>query len=64
MLTYQLRGKLQQVVETSAADDPGVKVYLRKLREDLIETLQTVLRLEEESAVDESIELAPDDGAE
>lgn len=47
--TRQLRGKLQQVRDTTKDEEaPGVVQYLQKLKQDLTQTLQNVLELEKE----------------
>ncbi|RSH83103.1 MutS protein msh4 [Apiotrichum porosum] len=53
----ELRGKLQQVLESSQSD-PSVVDYLRKLQEDLFNSMQTVLEFRQESAASDDTEVA------
>jgi hypothetical protein len=57
LTSLQLRGKLQQVLESSQSD-PSVVDYLRKLQEDLFNSMQTVLEFRQESAASDDTEVA------
>jgi hypothetical protein len=52
----QLRGRLQSVIESSINEDTRLYPFLQKLRNDLLQTLENVQRVEDEANDDEDDE--------